>query len=296
MVGRGDAQAVVLHVIRPHRGDGVVPRSGRADLDPPGRAGSRYLTALPIRLAKTCSTAVGSPQAGGKLARRRSRPLLGDRRPRGPRRPGRRPRATSTGCHRYSTRPARDSRSRASMIAESRVTAVWMKWIDSAMSRVEQRRRASRSSTGAGLRRRAGRGGRRRRSASSLAEPLEVHQGRAEVVRDAVDEHLVLCVLLGDRPRHAVEDGVEPADLVEPGQWSGQGRPSANRRAFSLKISIRWVNPRLNTFTIATATTIERTADHDRDVLPPEDHPLPVRSLPVKVDLRRQKDSEGLVK
>ena len=77
-----------------------------------------------------------------------------------------------------------------------------------------------------------------------LAEALQVHQGRAEVVRDAVDEHLVLLGFLaelgvdrveflrptleepgvallplgrlGERPGHLVEDVVEPGNLVAP--------------------------------------------------------------------------------
>ena len=41
---------------------------------------------------------------------------------------------TSTGCHWYSTLPARERRSKASMMWLSRVTPVWMKRIDWAMS------------------------------------------------------------------------------------------------------------------------------------------------------------------
>ena len=42
--------------------------------------------------------------------------------------------ATSTVCQRYSTRPERDRRKSASMIAESRDTPDWMKWSDSGIS------------------------------------------------------------------------------------------------------------------------------------------------------------------
>ena len=81
------------------------------------------------------------------------------------------------------------------MMRARRPTAVWMNRIDSSMSLVirpeaalaDARRHVLAAEQDLEV---------PARQAELLAEALEIDQGRAQVVRDAVDEHLVLLLLL----------------------------------------------------------------------------------------------------
>ena len=52
------------------------------------------------------------------------------------------------------------------------------------------------------------------RQAELLAEALQIDQGRAQIMRDAVDEHLVLLLLLVETGRHIVKCPVDLGNLV----------------------------------------------------------------------------------
>ena len=72
-----------------------------------------------------------------------------------------------------------------------------------------------------------------------LAETLEVDERRTQVVRDAVDEHLVFLLALPERPRHVAENGVQPRDLVAaPVSGCVNSFLSPSRRTFS----VNWPN------------------------------------------------------
>jgi hypothetical protein len=155
--------------------------------------------------------------------------------------------AMSTGCHWYSIRPARDRRSRASMMLPERETAVRMKRlghvaVDGGGPVARRRRQVGAVEQAAQV---------ADRLVELAAEPLEVDQGGAQVVGDAVDEGLDLAGLLpqllvgrrqqlgpllqlgldaplggrrrGQPPGALVESAVEPGDLVAAAEGSGQG-------------------------------------------------------------------------
>ena len=157
------------------------------------------------------------------------------------------------------------------MIRASRPTAVWMKRIDSSMSRSMSCRPAAAHRLGhvvaaeqlAEV---------PARQAELLAEALEVDQRRAQVVRDAVDEHLVLLLLLAEVVGHVVEGAVDLGDLVAAGQRAAlSGFPSANRRALSRRTASRWMIPWRN-----SRARIKRR-DHDRRAPADERPDLPRR-------------------
>ena len=56
-----------------------------------------------------------------------------------------------------------------------------------------------------------------------LTESLQVDERRAQVVRDAVDEHLVLLLLLFEAGGHFVKGAIDLGDLVASGQWRHEG-------------------------------------------------------------------------
>ena len=101
------------------------------------------------------------------------------------------------------------------MMAERRDTAVLMKCSDSGMSFSTT---AQRPLAGRALDARQGGAEVLTGETEFLAKTLEVDERRAEVVGDAVNEHLVFLLALAQRTRHGAEHGVEPGDLVAAGQ------------------------------------------------------------------------------
>ena len=110
------------------------------------------------------------------------------------------------------------------MMRARRPTAVWMKRIDSSMSLAISWSPLCRRPPGHVFSMEE-RPEIPAREAELLAEPLEVDQRRAQVVRDAVDEHLVLLLLLTEIIGHLAERPVHLGDLVVPRQRLLQGLP-----------------------------------------------------------------------